>query len=715
MAAPVVLAAAQPLWEELVAKSGLPPTLFAKEMPLELADDPLEGVYYFGEAIADADTLPVEEIERLDQILFACRSGTFVWLHRFGDTLETEIETLVRASAAWEALVGKRKRRYESQIRPVVVLLGGDSTTDREEGFRGFLEQFEARKSEIVFRDIFVMTPRLEPAGREIFHARNVWPLAVSRLLLYLSARIGRNEASAVYAWRFREIRHTDPGLLYERLLPACTDALFGKIASSESPVSIPEALPAKGSPSLEPIGIGEAGRWHAFDAVGKSASATNGEEILRRLVAAGQSDSGERVRTTLESWRQREQSLDAFWKGLHQRAGDAWTAQTTLRATARPEAEAAAGARADRSLQGLPASMAALDAAGESLKSAAAELATAQAWFVQRWYRLAVALSAASLVGVLFFRAAQIKFGSPGMAGLVAAGCFLGAIVASAVCYALESSRGEAGVDEWRARHKQFEDKLGSLNRHLVDLRSAGADSSVEAANLTLRAKLLRLVRRLTEAVAAVFERSPAAVPAMTFGDGERKGGSPVRFLARSTLRIGDPSALREEAIQDIVDHAVSKILGDDFLDEVNRRWQKVCNRSDTPAAGTVDAAGLQAELAELMADLPGRIDQIVSSRADSSPWESLRQSLEALRRQEANLDLLSVERSDTADLELSPLLLVSAALAEDVGQMQMTLAQRIPAAAEGCAPALLIETTQIRLKADLVSIARDAREGDA
>ena len=705
---PVVLASARSLWEELVSRSALPSAFFQTDMPPDPSDQDLERVFYFGESLVDPDTLRVDEVERLDQMLFSCRNGTFVWLHRFDRDPAEEIASIKTASASWKALVEKRKRRYESEIRPVVVLVGGDSTSWREQDFRQFLVALEQCKEQVAFLDIFVMAPRLEPAGREIFHARNVWPLSVSRLLVHLSARSRRNQAKAVYAWRFSEVRHTDPGLLYEQLLPACTDALFERMRSSDDRVTVPEGLRAESRPQpIQRQDVPVKAYWFEFDAVAETRRRTSREEVFRRLSEASEADHGGDRETALANWLNREKSLDQFWKTLHLKPGTSWAAETALRSADKSLAEST-GKRADRKLEDLPGEIRALEGRGNDLRTGAEELALAQDWFLRRWYRMAIALSAGSVLGLVFFRAAQVKFASPEMAGLVAAGCIVGALLASTLCYAVEIWRGGLGVEEWRSRHTAFEAALGKLHLHLVDLRNAGAQFASDSANLTLRARLLRLVRRLIEAAVSAFERSPT--PALSADGSARKGGSAVRFLARSTAQIGDPSALREEAIRDVVDYLLKSLSG--FSRDLEVRWQQNCRRSDTPESGAVDAALLRAGLAEVLASLAGEIDRIAATKDQENPTaslEKLRTKISAIRQDQhpdRSLDLLSIERSDGATLELAQQLFVSAALARDGTLMQDSGVQRLPAAVEGWCPALLVETAQVSLEDNLVAI---------
>ncbi|MFM7460322.1 MAG: hypothetical protein ACKO15_05730, partial [Burkholderiales bacterium] len=47
----------------------------------------------------------------------------------------------------------QRQRRHESVIRPVAVIIGGDSSSGKESDFRDFLRRFESARSDIAFRD----------------------------------------------------------------------------------------------------------------------------------------------------------------------------------------------------------------------------------------------------------------------------------------------------------------------------------------------------------------------------------------------------------------------------------------------------------------------------------------------------------------------------------------------------------------------------------
>lgn len=709
MAAPVLIAAARPVWDELAAGSGLPAGLFASEPPAQF-DDGSEGQFIFcGESLADVEALTVEQLEELDRLLFACREGSFAWIHRCTGDPSEEFETIMRASKAWSSLVSQRQRRYESVIRPVAVIIGGDSTSGKESDFRELLRNIESARSQIAFRDMFIMAPRLEPSGREIFHARNVWPISVSRLMLFLSARVQRNEATTAYAWRFREFRHTDPGFLYERLVPACSDALFSKLLATGQNPNLPRWSSPEGCLALEEEKIGKPPYWHAFPAVAEAEQSTNTERVLRRLAAAGEIDSAKRFSSVLERWEAREELIGNFWSSLHAEAGSAWLAETSLKSAERTDL-AKPGESSDAHLESMPGKVAALDFAGKSLKTGAVELAAAQSWFVQRWFRLAIALTAASFLGVMFFRAAQLKFENLYMAGFIATGCFIGALAAAALSYVLETWRGGKGVEEWRQRKKRFEAALAQLNANLVGLKSEGGQLSAECANVMLHSKLLRLVYRLTGAVASVFKPSSSAIAVGDHGGGDQ-GKTAIRYLEKSTVRLGrSTTGLENETNRDLANHAVSLMLGKtDFFDRLLKQWKNVCLHSDAPPKGVVDAARLHRAFSDTMLGLPSEVDRIVSEASrKSSLWADLNGSLAELKERDSDFGLLSVELSDTAQLVPFRQLLVSSAYAEEGGKMQEADALSMPSGAEATCPVLLLEFSKISAEGDLTSLGK-------
>jgi hypothetical protein len=560
----------------------------------------------------------------------------------------------------------------------VVVIIGGDSTTGEELDFRKFLQKFESARSQIAFKDIFIMAPRLEPAGREIFHARNIWPISVSRLLLFLSARKPKIEAPTVYAWRFREFRHTEPGILYDRLLPACSDALFDKLRVTGRPASLPVWSPSQGCLKLDAEAAPTSPYWHAFPAIAEADRSTDPERILQRLSEAGAADAAKRATSVLERWKQRDKLIGSFWEALHGEAGAAWQTETALRTSERPSL-AELGKKSDGHLESLPTKIQALKSAGESLKTGAAELAVAQSWFVQRWFRLAIALIAASLLGVMFFRGAQLKFENLYMAGVVAAGCFLGALFAAAVFYGLEVWRGEKGVKEWADRKRDFEVALAGLNENLCGLKTAASSLSAGFANATLHSKLLRLVSRLTSAVASVFQTSASSSSASPGDAAVDTGKTAIRYLEKSTIRLGRNNDLANETDLDL----------------------------DAPPKGAVNAAELHATLVDIMAGLPSEVDQIVSeSNRKSSLWKNLHEALEELKQRERDFGLLSVELSDTAQPSIFSHLLVSSAYAQESGEMKDAYALAVPEKAETVCPVLLVEISAISTGGDLTSL---------
>lgn len=710
MAVPVLISAPREDWTRLIDSSGLPPSLFSGQGAAGAAEVGGAPFIFSGELPQDPEALSVDDLEALDQTLFACRDGHFVWLHRCADDYEAEHQRIVRSSQAWSKLVGERKRRFESEIRSTAVIIGPDSALSSEQEFRVLIEKIERDRSSLAFRDIYLMSPRLEPVGREVFHARNVWPVSVGRLLLFLSSKPPGNNPGLVYSWRFREFRHTEPGLLYERLVPGCSDALFDKLRATGQAAALPDWLPAQGGAAMEQEKVAPTGFWHTFPAVSEAERSADPDRILQRLETAGAADAGKRAASTLERWRHREELLKNFWASLHAQAGSAWQTETALQAAERPSV-AALGAAADAHLEALSGKVSAVEEAGRSLQTGAVELAVAQSWFVQRLFRLAIAVAAGSLLGIIFFRAAQLYFGNPWMAGVVAAGCFAGALLAAAVFYGLENWRGEEGVKEWRRRKGRYEAALAGLHDHLCELKNNAARLSAGGARVMLHSKLLRLLTRMTSAVGAVFTPSVGGAAPLSGVESGECGKGLLRYLEKSTVQLGGESRLGNEAERDVVNHAVSLLLGrTDFFEKLTSQWQEVCSLTDAPPKGAVDAAQLYARFAAQLATLPGEIDRIISASArETTLWQDLNAALEKISDGAVSADLLSVEVSDVARFEPQRELLVSASYAEDRENMERHRALVLPAGAEAATPVLLMEFSRVTTDRDLTQLKKE------
>lgn len=706
MAKPVLVAASDEDWCALSDASLLPASLFgrAKLDDSEDADQP--ALLYAGNCAVEPSSASVGELEKLDELLFRQGDGHLAVLFRCTGEAMPDLERFDKVSASWRDLIEQRKRRYTGTIRPVCIAIGADSTHASEEQFRQFLQGLKERATRQFFQDLFVMSPRLEPGQKHIFHARNVWPVSVGRLLLCISAKTPKNEPGGIFGWRFLEFRHTDPGILYERLLPACSDALFNKLRANGQPANLPVWSPSEGCLALEEEKAPAAPYWHAFPAIAEADRSTDPARILQRLSEAGTADAVKRAGSVLERWQLRDGLIGSFWKALHGEAGAAWLTETALRSAERAPI-AILGNASDSHLESLPSKMQALKSAGESLKTGAAELAAAQSWFVQRWFRLAIALVAASLLGVMFFRGAQLKFLDLYMAGVVAAGCFLGALFAAALFYGLEVWRGEKGFKEWADRKKRFEVALAELNENLCGLKTAASSLSAGFANVTLHSKLLRLVSRLTSAVASVFQPSANSSSSSSGDVAADTGKTAIRYLEKSTVRLGRGNDLANETDRDLANHAVNHLMKTDFFDRLARQWKEVCDRSDAPPKGAVDAAGMHAAVADVMVGLPSEVDRIVSeANRKSSLWEDLNESLAELQQRGPEFGFLSVELSDTAQLAPFSHLLVSSAYAQDSGEMRDTGALAVPEKAETVCPVLLVEFSKISTGGDLTPL---------
>jgi hypothetical protein len=703
MANSVLVAAKEADWLSLTASSLLPDTMFGRTENAEHRGPFL----YTGVEADDPANLSVEALEQVDRLLFQHADSHLVVLFRCSGKTEEDLSRFHAASSSWALLLEERKRRHGGAIRPACIIIGGDSTAGGESGFREFLAGVRNDLRGGIFRDVFLVSPRLEPGGGDIFHARNIWPVSVGRLLLCLASRRPGNDAGGIFAWRFREFRHTEPGLLYERLVPACSDALFDKLRAMGQAAVLPDWLPAQGGAAMEQEKVAPTGFWHTFPAVSEAERSADPARILDRLASAGAADAKKRSASILERWRHREDALEKFWASLHAQAGSAWQTETALQAAERP-AVAALGAAADAHLEALSAKVSAVEEAGRSLQTGAAELAVAQSWFVQRLFRLAIAVAAGSLLGIIFFRAAQLYFGNPWMAGVVAAGCFAGALLAAAVFYGLENWRGEEGVKEWRRRKGRYEAALAGLHDHLCELKNNAARLSAGGARVTLHSKLLRLVTRMTSAVAAVFTPSGEKAAPLSVAESGRSGAGLLRYLEKSTVQLGGESRLQNEAELDVVNHAVSLLLGrTDFFEKLTRRWQEVCSLTDAPPKGAVDAAKLHSRFAAQLATLPGEVDRIISASArETTLWQDLNAALEKIYDGAASADLLSVEVSDVARFEPQRELLVSASYAEDRENMERHRALVLPAGAEAATPVLLMEFSRISTDRDLTQL---------
>ena len=142
MAVPVLISASAGDWNLLREASGLPGGLFC-DRPDPETDPTVIPLLCCGEIQSDPEKGTAEDLERIDEILFSCRNGHFIHLHRCAGSAEEEIEKIRTVSSSWDRISGQRKRRYESYIRPSMIIVGGDSTLGGATDFRRLLELIE--------------------------------------------------------------------------------------------------------------------------------------------------------------------------------------------------------------------------------------------------------------------------------------------------------------------------------------------------------------------------------------------------------------------------------------------------------------------------------------------------------------------------------------------------------------------------------------------
>ena len=706
MATPLLVACERQVWDDLVSRSGLPAELFSEGLPNDGGGASQGGICYLGAIAADPDSLSTDELERIDRTLFACSGGAFVWLYRFEGSADAELESLKQAADAWTRLVSQRKRRHDAYIRPMAILVGGDSTRASEDEFRVFLTKMHDayRQHLLGFTDVFVMNPRLEPMGRDIFHARGIWPISVSRLMLSLVSRPPTNAAGAVKAWRFKELRRTDAQSLYGRLLPAFTDALFERLRGSAEYPMVTDHPAAKVVTSFQSRAA-TIGQWPSSSVLESSVAETAPDQILGRLTVSGQEDSRNLMESAAEAWKTREELLGRFWTGVQERSGEAWAAEQRLRATA----DLSINGSAEKHLRSMAGAQDRIAAAAAVLKDGAAEIELAESWFVQRWFRLAIGLIAASLLGVLFFRGGLLHFRDVAIALMVASGAFVGALLSVSLFYVMESRRGDTAIREWEGRHNAFEKEVSALNDGLVGLMNAASEFSAALLHGTRRSKILRLLSRMTGAVEPVFQSTAVVDVSEALDPTTDLGRSPLRYLEASTVALDGVVGASSMDDQDDIDHSVRRLLDDEgFAERMFSRWSEVLERADAHKQGIVDAGVLRRAMSDVLLALPGEIDRIASGSADEDKrrfTKLIKTRLDADDHHERGL--FSVELADGVATEFARHALVSASV-EDRSLDDEDRVFSLPQSAASCFPALLIEIASICPVDDVVVVGR-------
>jgi len=694
MAVPVLISASGGDWDGLIGFSGLPDTFFSREPDSSLDAD--ETPFLFcGEIPLNPEELPTDELERLDQLLFACHGGRFLHLHHCTESAEKEWKKIKAVSDAWLRLAVERKRRHESYIRPVMVIIGGDSRLAGESDFRKLLGMLGKGHRELSFRDFYLMSPRLEPSGHEIFHARTVWPISVGRLLLLLSSLPIGNSVGQIYGWRFTEFRHMAPEVLYRDLVPACTDDVLERLRSSGADPLLPSGLPITTSTKWEVIEPPRHPDWSRFPAIEESSKASDPDVMIRRLSESALNERGQRVRETSRRWHQREQELAGFWKSLHQQPGAVWRGEASLDRQEKNDFTKLTTA-ADEDANGFLERVKVIKEAAELLAISSRELTEAQIWFVRRPWRFVIAVAAASFLGILFYRATQLAFDNPLVSSVTASACFLGALLGVGTLFLLENARGEKGAKEWGNGFEKYESALKQLDQHFCAWKNDASKVLTSFLRVTVNSRVGRMLERVTNAVFFCFENQ--RLPSHS-----REDDSPrvLRYLECSTIQFSEDISYADESREDMAKHAIKLLRDSNYLKDLCNSWGAIWNKTDPLYVGAVDIHKLQSDLSSKLALLPGLIDDLISGKSSSNVIiNELKGAAE--RGGQSESDLFSIEVSDIANVEFQRINLVASKYAAEMsGDFH-----KMPTGAEAIAPFLLLELATIDLSKDLVSV---------
>jgi hypothetical protein len=451
-------------------------------------------------------------------------------------------------------------------------------------------------------------------------------------------------------------------------------------------------------------------GQWPSSSVLESSVAETAPEQTLGRLKVSGQEDSRNLMDSAAEAWKTREELLGRFWTGVQERSGEAWAAEQRLRATA----DLSINGSAEKHLESVAGAQDRIAAAAAVLKDGAAEIELAESWFVQRWFRLAIGLIAASLLGVLFFRGGLLHFRDVAIALMVASGAFVGALLSVSLFYVMESRRGEAAIREWEDRHNAFEKEVSALNDGLVGMMNAASEFAAALLHGTRRSKILRLLSRMTGAAEPVFQSTAVADVAEALDPTTDLGQSPLRYLEASTVALDGLVGATSMDDQDDIDHSVRRLLDDEgFAERMFSRWSEVLERADVHKQGIVDAGVLRRAMSDVLIALPGEIDRIASGSADEDKrrfTKLIKTRLDADDHHERGL--FSVELADGVTTEFARHALVSASV-EDRSLDDEDRIFSLPRSAASCFPALLIEIASICPVDDVVAVGQNgARE---
>ena len=496
---------------------------------------------------------------------------------------------------AFRAEAAKRVGYRDDEYQHILILVCAEQVPAA--GLAALQELIDAEGDDRFFDACYVMLFRLNLAETEVCHARYIWPLPVSRLLLHL--RLEQHAAAPlggrahVLAWRGLELVPDVPDEYVERTVRRHLGSAYERIKAQPAGSETWDLAPFRPTLGVDaeaaPLPAASMNRhWQAYKARGEVDLVRNPGYWDQSFQALGVRLHGEISAPLLEDEFPAWQEATDVWRSIHGEPAFVDTAQERLSRLEGQDAEAQLATVAAQFDQ-LKAAIESREAAAEVAYACADHYDAARLGFVPRGIRFG--LAAAAGLGVAYGAAwflGQILETWTGP--WIVAGCaFLGALLAAGISYFAERHRGE------RAQAFFSQNVRHDLLERTVEVDLHTQQMVIEGHRLWLSSRAgsaARKVRALLRRASAMLRRELRAEDPMAMESGgeaprfhldETGRGQWKRYLSKTRVRCGVGGfEVQDDRLEARVAEAVESFVA---------RWHDLCDAQDRSLAGHLPA----------------------------------------------------------------------------------------------------------------------------
>jgi hypothetical protein len=462
--------------------------------------------------------------------------------------------------------------RGESLAHALVLIVTADVPQDWREDLERLLSDPDAGPR----GPVYLMGRRLNWSASDVCHARHVWPIAASRLLLrFLAEPVDPNQQrKRVHAWRsyaLQAMRQADFDLAVDAALRGTHQGLLDELSEhsgwdSGAFGAVP-APPRRSEPDVPEPGV-LPGSWIDYRGGEQLAHLIDGEARAREEARAGHATRAAASETLLATPPAISREVSRLWKSVHGSPAFVERALSDQALLAGPDL----AQRLQRSAGELRGVIAAEEELAESVDdaSACAELLEdAQLGYVELVPRLWIALSVSLLVGWTSFHVLGAMTDSWRLPALLTGAGIVGSLLASLLPLMIERAAGRRAV---AAFHEGVLGDVPARTRtlHLKKLSVGDHARNFHAALTTFAAgrRVVFLLERMRAVLNARLVAVESEVAAVTGGEAELATEA-VRKAQQATFRRetervldGGPSGVDPAEIEGLIRDECTHLL---------------------------------------------------------------------------------------------------------------------------------------------------------